>query len=162
MKILTSFVCLTIICSCASNTTITPIQAKESLYRRLGERQGLTVVVDEFVANVTNDKRLKAAFSKTTKDKKRVAALKTHLVTQLCEATGGPCKYDGKDMKSAHKGMKINDAQFDALVEDLGKALDKYRVGEAEKGELVATLAPLRPLIVEKGASAKNVTRNKS
>ena len=67
---------------------------------------------------------------------------------QICAGTGGPCTYTGRDMKSAHAGMGITDAQFNALVEDLVKSLDKFKVPEKEKGELLGILGPMKPSIV--------------
>jgi hemoglobin len=72
------------------------------------------------------------------------------LVEQICAATGGPCTYTGKDMVTVHTGMKINDAQFDALVEDLVVSLDKFQVPAAEKGELLGALGAMRGDIVGK------------
>jgi hemoglobin len=75
--------------------------------------------------------------------------LRTHLVEFVCVATGGPGPYTGRDMKAAHAGMGITGPQFDALVEDLVKALDKFNVPAQEKGELLGALGPLKPQIVE-------------
>jgi len=80
----------------------------------------------------------------------RDAPLKAMLVDQICMATGGPCKYTGRDMKAAHRGMGVSTADFNALVEDLGKTLTKFNVPAKEQGELVAILAPLKGDIVEK------------
>jgi hemoglobin len=71
------------------------------------------------------------------------------LVDQICQASGGPCKYTGRDMKSAHAGMGVTDAAFGALVEDLVAALDKFKVGEKEKNELLSVLGPMKSDIVE-------------
>jgi hemoglobin len=70
------------------------------------------------------------------------------LAEQICAGTGGPCKYTGRDMKSAHRGMNITEAQFNALVEDLVKTLDNLNVPAKEKGELLAILGPMKPDIV--------------
>ena len=121
-----------------------------SLYDRLGGVKAITAVVDDFVARAAADKRIGAFFSGTAADPKRLAALKQNLVDQVCQATGGPCKYKGKDMKSAHAGMNISNADFDALVEDLSLTLDKFKVGAKEKGELLGALAPMRADIVER------------
>ena len=53
-------------------------------------------------------------------------------------------------MKQAHAGMGISTADFNALVEDLVKALDKLKVGEKEKNELLSVLGPMKGDIVEK------------
>jgi hemoglobin len=116
-----------------------------SLYDRLGGKDAITKVVEEFVANVSADQRINAFFKNTD-----AVRLKTMLVDQICEATGGPCKYTGKDMKSLHAGMGVKDADFDALVEDLKKALDKFEVPEKEQGELLGALGPMRADIVTK------------
>ena len=76
--------------------------------------------------------------------------LKQMLVDQICQASGGHCTYTGRDMKSAHTGMGINSADFDALLEDLAASLDKFKVGQREKSELMGALAPLKREIVEK------------
>jgi hemoglobin len=80
----------------------------------------------------------------------RLKSFKMRLVDQICQASGGPCKYTGKDMKSAHAGMGVTSADFTALVEDLSGALDKFKVSEKEKGELLAALGPMKSEIVTK------------
>ena len=76
--------------------------------------------------------------------------MKGNLVDQICQGTGGPCTYTGKDMKTAHKGMRISDADFNALVEDLVKTLNKFNVPAKEQGELLGILGPMKAQIVEK------------
>ncbi len=131
-------------------TTSFAATSEKSLYDRLGGKTAIVAVVDEFVARVAADKRINGFFKDTAADPKRLAKFKGNLVDQICQATGGPCKYTGKDMKTAHKGMGIADADFNALVEDLSGALDKFKVGAKEKGELLAALGPLKKDIVEK------------
>jgi hemoglobin len=77
-----------------------------------------------------------------------IEKLKSNIADQICDATGGPCSYLGRDMKTTHKGMKITEAEWNATVDNLGKALDKNKVGEKEKSELVGLLAPMKPDIV--------------
>lgn len=121
----------------------------KSLYSRLGGKKAITAVVEEFVNNCAADTRINKFFGDTAKDPKRLAKFKGNLVDQICQASGGPCKYKGKDMKTAHKGMGVSGADFDALVEDLVKALDKFNVGATEKGELLGALGPMKGDIVE-------------
>jgi len=115
----------------------------KSLYDRLGGKDAISAVVDEFVANVAADTRINAMFANAD-----IKGLKTKLADQVCEASGGPCKYTGKTMKDAHAGMNIKDADFDAVVEDLVKALDKFKVPEKEKGELLGALGGMKADIV--------------
>jgi len=132
--------------------TLMPVaQGKEkSLYDRLGGKKAITAVVDEFVGRVAADARINSFFAATAADPQRLASFKMKLVDQICQASSGPCKYMGKDMKSAHMGMGISGPQFEALVSDLAGALDKFKVGDKEKGELLGVLGPMKPQIVEK------------
>ena len=117
--------------------------AQPSLYDRLGGQPAITAVVDDFVGNVAADGRINGFFANAN-----IPRLKVLLVQQICQGAGGPCTYGGRDMQVAHKGMHINDAQFAALVEDLVKTLDKFKVPEREKNELLAALGPMKPSIV--------------
>jgi hemoglobin len=123
---------------------------EKSLYDRLGGRTAITAVVDEFVALCAADKRINRFFATTAANPARLNTFKTNLVDQICEASGGPCKYKGKDMKSAHMGMGISGADFDALVEDLVGALDKFKVAKPDKDQLLGVLGPMKADIVEK------------
>jgi hemoglobin len=121
-----------------------------SLYKQLGGKTGIKKVVNDFVGNVGGDNRINKFFADTVKDKHRLAKFKDNLVDQICQASGGPCKYKGKDMKTAHKGMGISDADFNALVEDLVKALDDNHVSTDAKNALLGALGPMKGDIVEK------------
>ena len=123
---------------------------RQSLYERLGGKDAITAVVDQFVGHVAADARINRFFAKTASDPDRLKTFKANLVNQICEASGGPCKYTGKDMKSAHMGMGVSDTHFDALVEDLVWALDTLQVGKTEKSELLGALGPMKTDIVEK------------
>lgn len=121
---------------------------EKSLYERLGGKEALGKVIDDFVTNCTSDDRVKSFFAGVTADKKDFKKFKANLTEQICEISGGPCKYNGRSMKDAHKGLAIDDQQFTAVAEDLVRALEKYHVGEREKNELLAGLGPLRAEIV--------------
>ena len=123
---------------------------EKSLYSRLGGKKAITAVVDEFVSRVAADKRINAFFAATAADPARLKAFKGKLVDQICMASDGPCKYTSKNMKTAHAGMGIGGADFDALVGDLVGALDKFKVGPHEKDQLLGALGPMKTDIVEK------------
>ena len=123
---------------------------QKSLYERLGGQKAIVAVVDDFVAKAAADKRISAFFVKTAADPKRLAAFKQNLVDQICEASGGPCKYKGRDMKSAHAGLGISMADFNALVEDLTATLNQFKVAKAEQTQLLGILGPMSKDIVEK------------
>jgi hemoglobin len=117
--------------------------APKSLFDRLGGEPAITAVVTEFVGRTTTDPRIKERFFNTDADN-----LKRLLVEFVCQATGGPCKYTGRDMATSHAGMDLVDDEFNALVEDLAGALDKFNVPDQEKGELLGALGPLKPQII--------------
>lgn len=120
-----------------------PTMEKKSLYDRLGGKPAITAVVDDFVGNVAADGRINKRFASTN-----LPRLKAMLVDQICEASGGPCKYSGRSMQAAHAGMKITGAEFDALVDDLLRSLDKFKVPAQEKKELLTALGGMRGEIV--------------
>jgi hemoglobin len=132
-----------LIAGCASMSQQT--MADKSLYDRLGGKDAISAVVDDFVGRVAADNRINGFFAKAN-----IPRLKTGLVNQICQASGGPCTYTGPDMKTAHRGMGIINAAFDALVGDLVASLDKFKVGDREKQELLSVLGPMRKDIVEK------------
>ncbi|MDX1411828.1 MAG: group 1 truncated hemoglobin [Nitrospirales bacterium] len=115
-----------------------------SLYNRLGGKPAIGKVIDEFVSNVAKDERINGRFATTD-----IPRFKGHMVDQVCAATGGPCTYTGRDMVTTHRGMRISNAEFSAVVEDLVTALNTLKVPEAEQQELLSLLGSMKPDIVE-------------
>jgi len=130
---------------CTTTAQAQMLAPKRTLYERLGGLPAITAVVDDFVGNVARDRRINGFFAKTN-----IPRLKFLLVQQICQASGGPCIYTGRDMKSTHRGMGVAGRHFDALVQDLGRTLKKFKVPAQEQKELVAALAPLKKDIVER------------
>ncbi|HEY2516640.1 MAG TPA: group 1 truncated hemoglobin [Polyangiaceae bacterium] len=124
----------------------------QALYDRLGGKEGVATIIDSFSKNLLADPRVSKLFKKS---KDNLTHFKDEFSAQLCHLAGGPCQYDGKSMHDAHQGMGINDAQFDAVVEDLKLALDEKGVAEQDKSELFAAIAPMRSEIVEKDKGEK-------
>ena len=117
-----------------------------SLYKQLGGREGIALVVDDFAANVAADERINARFKAMKPE--QVFKFKSNLADQICDATGGPCAYVGRDMKTTHKGMNVTEAEWNATVEALVKALDKNNVPAGAKNALLGALGPMKPDIV--------------
>ncbi len=122
------------------------IHAEEtkSLFDRLGGKGAITAVVDEFVNRLVADSRVNGRFGST--DVKRFKMLNTELV---CMATGGPCKYSGRDMKNTHNGMRISEKEFDIVAGHLVKTLKKFKVPKQETKELMGIIGSLKKDIVE-------------
>lgn len=117
--------------------------ASPSLYDRLGGRAALGAVVGELWTVVAADARISRHFANTRPD-----AFAGQLVDFLCQASGGPCQYKGKDMHAAHTGMQLTDGDFNALAEDTALVLDRFKVPAREKGEVMNMLGGLRPAVV--------------
>ena len=117
-----------------------------TLYQRLGGRENIKLIVDDFVTTMAADPRVNSRFKGP--DAARVAKLQTNLADQICDATGGPCAYLGQDMKTVHKGMGITEAEWNATVEDLVKSLTKFKVEPKEQQELLAALGGMKKDIV--------------
>src|SRR5215831_5659892 len=122
---------------------------QKSLYERLGGKDAISAVVDDFAGNVLADTRVNKKFAKSDP-----ARLLANLKDFVCFATGGPCRYTGLSMKESHKNMGTTGGEFTALVEDLVKTLNKFNVPQAEQKELLGALAGLRGDIVESESSA--------
>ncbi len=120
--------------------------APVSLYRQLGGREGIALVVDDFAANVVADDRINARFKALKPE--QVSKFKSNLADQICDAAGGPCAYVGRDMKTVHQGMNVTEAEWGATVDALVRALDKHNVPAGAKNALLGALAPMKPDIV--------------
>ncbi|HEY0406031.1 MAG TPA: group 1 truncated hemoglobin [Pyrinomonadaceae bacterium] len=120
----------------------------DSLYKRLGGYDALAAVTDDFLGRLIKDEKLGKFFSGVSLDsQKRIRQL---VVDQLCAATGGPCIYIGRSMRTVHEGLGITEADWEIAVKHLIATLDKFKVGKTEKDDLVKALAGLKKDIVDK------------
>jgi hemoglobin len=126
-----------------------PSRAQEkSLYERVGGYNALALVVDDFIGRLVADKQFEKFFAGHSVDSKK--RIRQHILDQFCAATGGPCVYTGRDMKTTHAGLGITNAEWDAAAKHLSDSLDKFKVPEKEKGEILAFVTTLKKDIVEK------------
>ena len=117
-----------------------PVARAETLYDALGGHSNLVRIVDAMMRHNQEDERIKHTFDDANKKR-----LKELLVTQLCELSGGPCVYRGRDMRKAHSGLRLTTAHFNALVENLQFAMDENDVPFRTQNRLLALLAPMMP-----------------
>jgi hemoglobin len=132
----------------ATLSTQSMAQEKKSLYDRLGGYNALAAVVDDFIGRLVNDERFNKFFVGHSVDSQK--KIRQHILDQLCQATGGPCIYTGRDMKTSHQGLKISDADWDAAAKHLVESLDKFKVPKQEKDEVLTFVTSLKKDIVEK------------
>jgi len=118
-------------------------QADGMLYDDLGGHDGLQKIIEISVANYLSDDRIKDKFEDENIDR-----LKGQLFIQFCQLAGGPCVYKGHDMHTVHKGLHLTVADFNALVEDLQRAMDSCDVPFRTQNRLLALLAPMESQVV--------------
>jgi len=133
-------------CATSSPTLYERINTKDATGTLRGGRDAIRLIVDDFVTNAAADPVAGPRFKAIPAA--QVEGLKSKLADQICEATGGPCSYYGRTMKETHAGMKITEAEWNATVAALVKALDKHKIAAKEKDELLAALGPMKKDIV--------------
>ncbi len=137
----------------------------KTLFERLGGTAAISKVVDDFVAIAAPDPNVnftrKGHPNEWDATPENVAKLKKGLVDFIGSATGGTVAYSGRDMVTAHKGMEITDAEFDALAADLKAALDKNKIPAAEQTELLTIVGTTRKAIVQPAAVKPAVDKPK-
>ena len=125
--------------------TTTAPQHGKPLYDRLGGMDRIDAIVKDFVeVQIAQDDRIRDRFKDTDR-----AHFQTMLADQICEASGGPCKYSGKTMHEAHAGLGIGEAEFRVFLDDLRKSLHALQVPEHEQDEVLAALAISKSEIVD-------------
>ena len=122
--------------------------AEATLYKRLGGYDAIAAVTDSFIGKMATDPALKGFFAGHSTD--ALNHIRQLVVDQLCAATGGPCVYIGKDMKTAHKGLGITEENWNTAVKHLVATLDEFKVPAKEKDELLTIASSLKNDIVDK------------
>src|SRR5690242_14019991 len=118
-----------------------------SLYKRLGGYDALAAVTDDFVGRLVADKQLARFFGGVSKDsQKRIRQL---VLDQLCAATGGPCIYIGRSMRTVHEGLGITEDDWNVAVKASGGTLGKVKGGKGEENHPPKNLRPLQSDIVD-------------
>lgn len=121
-------------------------QSKDSLYKRLGGYDAIAAVTDDMLGRLIADPQLSRFFVGLNDVSK--TRIRQHFVDFLCKATGGPCAYTGQDMKTAHAGLNITEQDWTAAVKDLQATLDKFKVPDHERGEVLTMVSGLKGDIV--------------
>jgi hemoglobin len=135
------------LCIVGSSLASAQTPAADSLYKRLGGYDAIAAVTDDFIGRMAADKELSVFFAHHSADVlKRTRQL---VVDQLCMATGGPCQYIGRDMKTVHAGMGITEANWNAAVQHLVATLAKFKVPDREQKELLAIASSLKNDVVD-------------
>jgi hemoglobin len=132
------------LCAIAVLASFAPVVHADTLFEQIGGEPVLKSAVDEFAKIILDDSRINFVFAGTDMD-----IFKSRLYSQLCELSAGGCQYSGRDMHKAHAALDITNAQFNALTEDLYKAMNRAGVRYRVQNKLVALLAPMQKDIVK-------------
>jgi hemoglobin len=145
--VLSFCIAVAVLLSCVLPATTAVAQGGKSLYKRLGGYDALAAVTDDFITRLATDKTLGRFFvGASDNSKMRIRQL---VLDQLCAATGGPCVYIGRDMKTSHKGLGITEEDWNISVKHLLATLTKFKVPEKEQKEVAAAITTLKGDIVE-------------
>lgn len=122
------------------------MEIKKTLYERLGGYDAISGVVDDFLGRIIPDNQINRYFvGHGTDSRKKIRQL---IVELICNATGGPCNYTGRDIKTAHTGLKINESDWQVAVNHMTATLEKFKVAQKEKAEVLAVVSGLKKDIV--------------
>ena len=115
----------------------------DQLYKAFGEKAGITSLMDDFLIRLVEDPRTRSSFQIMG-----AGRIKEQLIIQLCELSGGPCKYEGRDMKSSHANLNIKKSDFHALVEVLQSSMTAKGIPFSSQNQMLALLAPMNTDII--------------
>jgi hemoglobin len=121
-----------------------------SLYERLGRYDGIAKIADEYLKGVRSDPQFVRFRGRGTDSLARARQL---LKDQWCALTGGPCVYIGRDMRTAHRGLGLTDADWAVSQKYIAAAAEKSHVSGADKDEFLALIESLKQQFVEKDAA---------
>ncbi|WP_308911252.1 group I truncated hemoglobin [Pseudokordiimonas caeni] len=115
----------------------------DTLFERLGGMDMITRISERTIDIAAADPLIGPHWEESN-----LVRVKAKLAEQICELSGGPCKYSGNDMVQVHKPFKFTNADFNRLVENLQQAMDESGVDHATQNRLLALLAPMQREIV--------------
>jgi hemoglobin len=135
-------------------------RAPRTLFDRLGGEAGIAKIVDEMTQRVIEDPRVNferrnvrdgwiGKYEPWDPTPQNIARFKRHMVEFIALAAGGPTNYTGRDLRALHQGMRITNAEFDAMVGDIKVSMDRLGVGTREQRDLLAIIETTRKQIVE-------------
>jgi hemoglobin len=124
-------------------------KTEKSLYERLGGAYSIATVVDDFIERLyVNDILNANPAIKEARERVPKPGLKFNVTALVCQVTGGPQQYTGRSMKEAHKHLNITEKEWQAMLADFRKTLDKFAVPQKEQGELIAIVESTKTDIV--------------
>jgi hemoglobin len=111
---------------------------EKTLYERLGGAKGIAALVDDIVEAHMANPVISARFLPYRSQPERLATVKQHLRSFLGAGSGGPEKYEGRDMRATHRGMNVSEQEYVATIDDILATLEKHRIDDATRKDVLA------------------------
>jgi hemoglobin len=122
-------------------------EQSKTLYERLGGYDAIAAVANDLVARLNKDPQLGRFWAHRGED--GIKREKQLLIDFLCAGAGGPIYYRGREMLLAHRGMKINESDWNVFLGHAAATLAKFKVPESEQRDVVAFVQSFKNDIVE-------------
>jgi hemoglobin len=120
---------------------------EKTLYERLGGYDAISAVVNDLLPRLMSDSRLGRFWENRGEDGiKREEQL---LIDFLCSSAGGPLLYTGRDNKTSHKGMGINESDWTLFMGHINATLVKFQLPQQERSDVIEFIESTREDIVE-------------
>ncbi len=119
----------------------------KSLYERLGGYDAISAVVNDLIPRLIADEQLGRFWAHRGDD--GLQREKQLLIDFLCNASGGPMYYTGRDMKLTHRGMRISSSDWQLFMNQLHETLASFDLPDSESSDVVAFIETTKSEIVE-------------
>lgn len=119
------------------------------LFERLGGSAGIEKIVDEVAKRHLENPTIRARFLPYLEPPEKLQQLKQHLARFLELGSGGPQRYSGRDMKSAHRGMNISPGEYMAALDDILGSLERVGIDQRSRNDVLAIAWSLKDEIVQ-------------
>lgn len=120
------------------------------LFNRLGGTSGITAIVDDVIEAHMNNPAINARFLPIKEQPEKLAVIRKHTIDFFSAGSGGAITYTGRDMPTTHHGMNINHTEYMHVVDDVLNVLDKHKIDEESKKDVLAILWSLKDMIIAK------------
>jgi hemoglobin len=124
----------------------TETSGNSSLYQRLGGYDVIAAFIDDVYRMLRSDPRFSRFAARSNDSQQRARQL---LVDQVCQLAGGPCFYIGRDMKTAHTGLGITEAEWNISIDYTRQALQNHSIQEPAADEVIELFQRYKNDIVE-------------
>ena len=129
---------------------VNPDMVTKTLFNRLGGTTGITTLVDDVVEAHMNNPAISARFLPFKEQPEKLAVIKQHTIEFFSAGSGGTVIYSGRNMPATHKGMNISPTEYMYVVDDILKVLDKHKIDDESKKDVLAILWSLKDMIISK------------